>query len=101
MTRKDKLKIRFTVGLTPEQLSRLDELNRSRNRKGDTTRRADLVREAVGLYLQHQPDLVGSRKAIAKDLEGKVDALNAKLDQFMERFDAFVDNVTRRRREGG
>ena len=58
----------------------MDELNRARNRKGETTSRADLVREAVGFYLQHQPDLVGSRKAIAKDLEGKIDALDAKVE---------------------
>jgi len=99
VTRKDKLKIRFTVGLTPEQLSRLDELNRSRNRKGETTSRADLVREAVGLYLQHQPDLVGSRKAIATDLEGKIDALDTKVDGVAERLDTFIE-MLRRRREG-
>jgi len=99
MTRKDKLKIRFTVGLTPEQLSRLDELNRSRNRKGVPTSRADLVREAVGLYLQHQPDLVGSRKAIARDLEGKIDALDTKVDGVAERLDTFIE-MLRRRREG-
>jgi len=100
MTRKDKLKIRFTVGLTPDQLSRLDELNRSRNRKGETTSRADLVREAVGLYLQHQPDLIGSRKAIARDLEGKIDALDTKVDGLTERLDTFIE-MLRRRREGG
>ena len=100
MTRKDKLKIRFTVGLTPDQLSRLDELNRTRSRKGVTTNRAELVREAVGLYLQHQPDLVGSRKAIAKDLEGKIDALDAKIEDLRAQFAVFVESVTRRRTGG-
>jgi len=100
MTRKDRLKIRFTVGLTPDQLSRLDELNRARNRKGDVTSRADLVREAVGLYLQQQPDLVGSRKAIAKDLEGKVDALDTKIETLALRLEHFIE-MLRNRRTGG
>ena len=90
---KDRNKIRFTVGFTPEQANRLDELNRSRNRKGDATSRADLVREAVGFYLQHQPDLVGSRKAIARDLEGKIDALDTKVQSLAEQFAAFVRMV--------
>ncbi|MBK8026999.1 MAG: hypothetical protein IPK19_37840 [Chloroflexi bacterium] len=78
MKGRDRNKIRFTVGFTPEQASRLDELHRTRSRRGDPTSRADLVPRGGWLYLQHQPDLVGSRKAIAKDLEGKIDALDAK-----------------------
>jgi hypothetical protein len=96
---KNRVKVRFTVGFTPEQANRLDELNRVRNRKGATTSRADLVREAVGFYLQHQPDLVGSRKAIAKDLEGKIDTLDTKVDGLAERLNTFIE-LLRRRREG-
>ncbi|NUQ05801.1 MAG: hypothetical protein HUU31_18060 [Anaerolineae bacterium] len=100
MKNRDKNKIRFTVGFTPDQASKLDELNRTRNRKGEMTNRAALVREAVGFYLQHQPDLVGSRKAIAKDLEGKIDALDAKVEDLRVQFAAFVESVTRRRTRG-
>lgn len=100
MKSRDKNKIRFTVGFTPDQASKLDELNRTRSRKGDATSRADLVREAVGFYLQHQPDLVGSRKAIARDLESKIDALDAKVEDLQAQFAAFVASVTRRRTEG-
>ncbi|MCA0453863.1 MAG: ribbon-helix-helix domain-containing protein [Chloroflexi bacterium] len=100
MTRKDKTKPRFSVGLTPDQSSRLDEIQRTRSRKGETTNRSALVREAVGFYLQHQPDLVGSRKAIAKDLEGKIDALDEKLEDLRAQFAAFVESVTRRRTGG-
>jgi hypothetical protein len=100
MTRKDRLKIRFTVGFTPDQMTRLDELKRARNRKGDPTSRADLVREAVGFYLQHQPDLAGSRKAIARDLEGKIDALNGRVETLAERLEHFID-MLRNRRAGG
>ena len=97
---KSKVKVRFTVGFTPDQASRLDELNKVRNRKGETTSRADIVREAVGFYLQHQPDLAGSRKAIAKDLESKIDALDAKVEDLRAQFAAFVESVTRRRTGG-
>lgn len=97
MTTRDRSKIRFTVGFSPDQARRLEELHRTRRRKGETTSRADLVREAVGFYLQHQPDIVGSRKAIAKDLEGKIDQLDGKLENLMAQFNAFVERVTRRR----
>lgn len=96
-TLKDRSKIRFTVGFSPDQARRLDELHRTRRRKGETTSRADLVREAVGFYLQHQPDVVGSRKAIAKDLEGKIDRLDAKVDDLFKQFTSFVERVSRRR----
>jgi hypothetical protein len=97
MTTKNRSKIRFTVGFSPDQARRLDELHRTRRRKGETTSRADLVREAVGFYLQHQPDIVGSRKAIAKDLEAKIDQLDGKLENLLAQFNAFVERVTRRR----
>ena len=97
MTTRDRSKIRFTVGFSPDQARRLEELHRTRRRKGETTSRADLVREAVGFYLQHQPDVVGSRKAIAKDLEGKIDRLDGKLENLLVQFNAFVERVTRRR----
>lgn len=100
MTAKDKGKQRFSVGLTPEQISNLDQIQRTRTRKGETTNRAALVREAVGLYLQHQPDLVGSRKAIAKNLEAKIDALDEKVEAVAQRLDTFIE-MLRRRREGG
>jgi uncharacterized protein YceH (UPF0502 family) len=100
MTHKGKVKPRFSVGLTPDQVSRLDEIQRTRTRKGETTNRAALVREAVGLYLQHQPDLVGSRKAIAKDLESKIDALDEKVENLAQRLEHFIE-MLRNRREGG
>jgi uncharacterized protein YceH (UPF0502 family) len=100
MTHKSKVKPRFSVGLTPDQVSRLDEIQRTRTRKGETTNRAVLVREAVGFYLQHQPDLVGSRKAIARDLESKIDALDEKVENLAQRLEHFIE-MLRNRREGG
>lgn len=106
MSAKNQNKVRFTVGFTPEQANRLDELNRTRRRKGEITSRADLVREAVGFYLQHQPDLVGSRKAIAKDLESKIDAVDTKVEVVDTKVDALNERLTRllnmsRRPNGG
>ena len=75
-----------------------EALSRLAQREGRSI--SDLVREAVGFYLQHQPDLVGSRKAIAKDLEGKIDALDAKVEDLQAQFAAFVESVTRRRTGG-
>lgn len=98
MSARGKVKVRFTVGFSPEQASRLDELQRTRSRRGDTTSRADLVREAVGFYLQHQPDLVGSRKAIAKDLEGKIDALDDKVEAMSTALNSFIAQVMATRR---
>jgi hypothetical protein len=43
---------------------------------------------------------VGSRKAIARDLEGKIDALDAKVEAVAQRLDTFIE-MLRRRREGG
>jgi hypothetical protein len=82
---KSKVKLCFTVGILPDQLNHIDELSRSRSRKRETINRAVLVREAVGFYLQHQPDVVGSRKAIARDLQAKIDALDGKVETLAQR----------------
>jgi metal-responsive CopG/Arc/MetJ family transcriptional regulator len=94
---KNRINVRFTVGFTPEQASRLDELNRIRRRKGENTSRATLIRDAVGFYLQHQGDLVGSRRAIANSLEGKIDALNGKVEVMAAELTAFIAMVNKRR----
>jgi len=98
MINRERSKIRFTVGFSPDQARRLDELHRTRRRKGETTSRADLVREAVGFYLQHQHDVVGSRKAITKDLEGKIDRLDAKVEDLFKQFTGFVEGIRNRQR---
>jgi predicted DNA-binding protein len=100
MTSKQSRPVAFSVRLPTEQVSRLDSLVRDRDRKGNKTSRNAIVREAVGFYFHHQTDLVGSRKAIAKDLEGKIDALDAKIEDLRAQFAAFVESVTRRRTGG-
>jgi hypothetical protein len=71
---------RLSVGFTPDQVRRLDEIVRVRSRKGQPLSKADVVRDAVEFYFLHQDDLPGSRKAIAKAVEGKIAEVDVKVD---------------------
>jgi hypothetical protein len=53
----------------------LEDLARSRTRNNKPVSKAHLIREAIRLYLDQQADLYGSRKQIAKSIEGKLEAL--------------------------
>ena len=90
---------RMTVNLTPNQMRRLEELRNVRSRVGNFVSKNDLLRDAVNYYLASQEDLPGSRRAIAKGIESKVDALDAKLETLSVQFTDFVNSI-RRRREG-
>lgn len=57
----------------------------------------DLLRDAVNYYLAAQEDLPGSRRAIAKGIESKVDALDEKVETMAAALNAFIDRVTRKR----
>jgi flagellar biosynthesis chaperone FliJ len=50
----------------------LEELARSRTRQGKSVSKADLIREAIRHYMDNQADLNGSRRQIAKTLDGKL-----------------------------
>ncbi len=71
---------RLSVGFTPDQVRRIDEIVRVRARKGQPLSKADVLRDAVEFYFLHQDDLPGSRKAIAKAVEGKIAEVDAKVD---------------------
>ncbi len=88
---------RMTVNLTPDQMRRLEELRNVRSRVGRFVSKNDLLRDAVNLYLASQEDLPGSRRAIAKGIESKVDALDAKVDALTAMLGGFIERVTRRR----
>jgi Arc/MetJ-type ribon-helix-helix transcriptional regulator len=90
---------RMTVNLTPNQMRRLEELRNVRSRVGNFVSKNDLLRDAVNYYLASQEDLPGSRRAIAKGIESKVDALDAKVETLTVQFTDFVNSI-RRRREG-
>lgn len=88
---------RVTVGFTPDQDRRLDELARVRSRRGELVSKADLVRTAVTFYFMHQDDLPGSRKAIARSVEGKIAAVDEKLDYLTETLENFIERATKPR----
>lgn len=90
---------RMTVNLTPDQMRRLEELRNVRARVGKYISKNDLLRDAVNFYLAAQEDLPGSRRAIAKGIESKVDALDAKVESLTVLFTDFVNSI-RKRREG-
>lgn len=81
---------RLSVGFTPDQVRRLDEIVRVRSRKGQPLSKADVVRDAVEFYCLHQEDLPGSRKAIAKAVEGKIAAVDAKVDHLDSKVSEFL-----------
>lgn len=88
---------RVTIGFTPDQDRRLEELARVRSRKGNRVHKADLIRDAVMFYFMHQDDLPGSRKAIARSVEGKIAEVDQKLDYLTETLENFIERVTKRR----
>ena len=88
---------RLTVNLTPDQMRRLTELRNVRSRVGMFVSKNDLLRDAVNFYLATQEDLPGSRRAIAKGVEKKVEVLDAKVDTLTLLLKGFIERVTRRR----
>jgi len=88
---------RMTVNLTPDQMRRLEELRNVRSRVGNFVSKNDLLRDAVNYYLAAQEDLPGSRRAIAKGIESKVDALDAKVEALTVMLQGFIERVTRKR----
>ena len=81
---------RLSVGFTLDQVHRLDEIVRVRSRKGQPVSKADVVRSAVEFYCLHQDDLPGSRKAIAKAVEGKIAEVDAKVDRLGRALAEFI-----------
>jgi hypothetical protein len=81
---------RLSVGFTPDQVRRLLEIARVRAHKGQRLSKADVVRDAVGFYFLHQEDLPGSRKAIAKAVEGKVAEVDTKVTQLDTKLSNFI-----------
>ncbi len=90
---------RLSVSLTPEQMRRLEEILRVRARKGDMQHKSDLIRDALNLYLAQQDDIPGTRAAITRKLEGRLDAVETQLQRqndLLEKMMAFF----RRKRDG-
>ncbi len=88
---------RVTIGFTPDQSQRLEELVRVRSRKGEEVNKADLIRTALTFYFMHQDDLPGSRKAIARSVEGKIAEVDRKVEYLTDTLENFIERVTKRR----
>ena len=75
---------RLSVSVTDKMDELLEDMAITRTRKGTPITKADLIREALRLYLDEQADARGSRKQIAKSLEGQMDVLQDEMAQLSE-----------------
>jgi hypothetical protein len=90
---------RLSVGFTLEQMRRLEEILRVRARQGEMQHKTDIIRDAINLYLSHQDDIPGTRAAITRKLEGRMDAVESQLqrqNELLEKVVAFL-----RKKRGG
>jgi hypothetical protein len=85
------------VGFTPEQMRRLEEILRVRARQGQMQHKADLIRDALNLYLSLQDDIPGTRAAITRKLEGRLDAVEEQLQRQNDLLEKMVAFFKRRR----
>lgn len=69
-----KKSVQRSITMTQEMRDRLTLLVSKQPR--DTTE-ADLIREAIRLYLDNQEDIIGSRKHFQKSLQDRLDNLEA------------------------
>jgi CelD/BcsL family acetyltransferase involved in cellulose biosynthesis len=92
---------RLSFGVTPEQKRRLEELLRVRAKQGKAQHLTDLLREALNLYLAKQDDIPGTRAAITRRLEGRLDAVEEQLDQQNEYLSRILAFFQRKRGNNG
>lgn len=78
---RDGYNERLSIGLTPEQMRRVEEILRVRARQGEMQHKTDLIRDALNFYLSHQDDIPGTRAAITRKLEGRLDAVEEQLQR--------------------
>jgi hypothetical protein len=71
-----KKTVRRSITMTQDMRDRLALLVSKQPRD---TREADLIREAICLYLDEQADIIGSRKHFQKSLQERLDRLEAAL----------------------
>ena len=96
-SQRDGYTERLSVGFTPEQMRRVEELLRVRARQGEMQHKTDLIRDALNLYLSHQDDIPGTRAAITRKLEGRLDAVEQQLQRQNELLEKMVTFFRKRR----
>ncbi|MEQ8677110.1 MAG: hypothetical protein RLP44_29700 [Aggregatilineales bacterium] len=88
---------RLSVGFTLEQMRRIEEILRVRARQGDMQHKTDLIRDALNLYFSHQDDIPGTRAAITRKLEGRLDAVENQLQRQNDLLEKMVSFFKRKR----
>ena len=71
---------RLSVGVTDKMNALLEDIAIARTRRGSPISKSDIIREAIRLYLDEQADARGSRKQIAKSLEGQMESLTTEVE---------------------
>ena len=98
--RRDGYTERLSIGFTPEQMRRIEELLRVRARQGQMQHKTDLIREAVNLYLAKADDIPGTRAAITRRLEYRFDAVEQQLARQSDLLDQMIAFFSKRRQGG-
>ena len=96
--RKSGYSERLSVSFTPEQMRRVEEILRVRAHNGKMQHKTDVVRDALNLYLSHQDDIPGTRAAITRKLEGRLDAVEEQLQRQSGLLEK-IANYLRKKRE--
>lgn len=88
---------RLSIGFTLEQMRRLEEILRVRARQGQMQNKTDLIRAALNLYLSYQDDIPGTRAAITRKLEGRLDSVEEQLQRQGDLLEKMVEFFRKRR----
>ena len=81
MSNKNIYSERLSVSFTPEQMRRIEEILRVRAKQGKMQHKADVMREAMNLFISYQDDIPGTRAAITRKLEGRMEAIEQQIEQ--------------------
>ena len=72
---------RLSVGFTPEQMQH----------------KTDLIRDALNLYLSQQDDIPGTRAAITRKLEGRLDVVEKQLQRQNSLLERIANHLRKKR----
>ncbi|KAB2902759.1 MAG: hypothetical protein F9K27_15500 [Anaerolineae bacterium] len=84
---------RLSVSMTDKMNDLLEDMAISRTKKGKPVNKSDLVREAVRLYLDEQADARGSRKQIAKSLEGQMEQITTEIQALQQQIETLSQHL--------
>ncbi len=84
---------RLSVGITTGMNDKLEALAISRTRQGKPVGKSDVIREALRLYLDEQPDVRASRRQIARSLEARLNGLDDRLAALTQQIEVLMQYV--------